>query len=92
MGILPLESKDNTILIVHPDSVLPGAIAAQGMKAVTGRYPEGVQVRYQVDLIQLPPDHWPQRLRNPTGRLAAHAVPNVLRCGVRERTDHALAF
>jgi hypothetical protein len=37
VGILPLEPKDDTILVVHSDGVLSGAAAAQWMQPIARR-------------------------------------------------------
>ena len=45
-----------------------------------------------VDLVQLPPDDWPEIARDAPGGLRVEAVPNVLRGVIGQRPDHALAL
>lgn len=88
MGILALESKDNTVLVVHANGVMPGAAALDHVEAIAGWYSEMFECRHRVELIQLASDDRPQRLRNPTSSLAIHAVPNIPSRVVPERPNH----
>jgi len=72
------EPEHNPILIVHAHGVEPSFVAAEPVQSVPGRYPAILNPCYGVDLIELALHIRPELARNPTGRFAVGAVPDVL--------------
>jgi hypothetical protein len=50
---MPLPSKGDPVLIVHPDGVAPSLVALEGMQVVPGRDLQVIERRHEVWLLQL---------------------------------------
>ena len=53
MSPLAFESKDDAVLVVDANGLMPDAITFERMKSVAWRHPQVIELRYRVDLIQL---------------------------------------
>jgi hypothetical protein len=79
------EPEANTPLVVDRNRVLPTSITLQSVKPVSGKDPQVIDARRQVDVLELPnrPPHDVRRESPRPPRLVDRAsVP------VRERLDH----
>jgi hypothetical protein len=54
VGVVPVPTEADTVLVVYSDAVLACAVALQSFKAVARRNSEFVEVRYGFKLGQFP--------------------------------------
>ena len=82
-------AKADPILLVDPNTVLPGPVAAERLESIARRNLQFFQRIYRVKLIQLSCRNPPQRSRTSlSGSLGVDAVEDVLRGLVSKRGDH----
>ena len=87
VGVAPGPTKADAPLIICANAVLPGAIAAEFLQAVAGRYAQIFEPRGRVDLHELPQHDAAQFGGKPPD---GFACPEAFRIAVRERVDHAI--
>jgi len=90
--VLFLKSKYDAVLVVYTDCVASRPGAGKGVKMISGREAQVVELGYRVNLVQLAPDDGPQRFWNPAGCPAIYPVPDVPRRVVGKRTNHGIAL
>jgi len=87
VGVAVPPGETNPPLVVHADTVLPGAIAAQFFQAIAGRDAKVVECLRGVDRDELAEHHPPQLGRVPANRLAGE---EAFRVAVAEALDHRI--
>ena len=86
----PVSMEADSILIVDPDAVMPLPIAAEPLKAVSGRNRKLANIANAVNLRELPPRHGP-----PLGWAGGSsgsrrgAIEDVFRATIREGSYHS---
>lgn len=79
----------DTVLIVHPDAVLPSTVTLQQLQPVGRGDSEVHQGSSGIEQFQLPAGDRPQTLRaDPSRPLGVPSVENVLGAGIAKRADH----
>jgi hypothetical protein len=77
-----LPNEADSILIIHSDAVLSGALAFQGLKPVSRRHSEVAQICARLDLIQFPPSYSLDRLPSAAPprlkKLPGSSIPEAL--------------
>ena len=86
------EAEHDSILIVDADGVKLSQVPAKRVQSVARRHFQVLKPRDGVDLIQLATHIRPEFTRNPSGRLAIDAIPDVPRGVIRKRSDHCVAL
>ena len=82
------EPEHDPILVVHANGVQSSLVTAERVQPVARRHPQILELRDGVDLIEFAPHDRPELTRNPAGRFAVDAVPDVPRRVSCERPDH----
>ena len=90
--VTAFKTEHDSILSVHAHGVQPSHVTAERVQPVSGRYLQVIEPRYGVDLIKFAADDRPELLRDAPCRLAVDAVPDVPRCVICQRSNHALAL
>lgn len=90
--VTAFEPEHDPILVVHAHGMETSKIAAERVQPISGRYPQVIEPRYGVNLIQFAADDRPELLRDAPCRLAVDAVPDVPGRFIGERPDHRIAL
>ena len=87
-----VESEDDSILIVHANRVPASSIARERVQTIPRWHFEVFEPGHGVDLVQPPPNDWPQLTWDASGGLRVDAVPDVPRRVVGQCANHTIAL
>jgi len=76
--VLAFEAKHDAVLIVHANCVVSRKVECERVQPIPGRYPQVVDRRHRVNLVELAPNGGPQLLGDPPGGFAVDTVPDTL--------------
>jgi hypothetical protein len=87
-AVTRFEAEDQSVLLIHPNTIKTIQIAVQSFEPVCRRTSEILERYNRVHQVQFDPDSFPQASRNSAGGFGVASVVNILRRFVSERENH----